>query len=362
SIFELSGVSQLNTEEVSTVGYTEKKAPIFKAITLLNYLYIPTFPLNIVSGHRLYTSSGTFIKQKLFSASKKPLALLNFSNNGFFLIVKGVNPPKIGLKGSNHSILPVTWLYHSTYTSFRLPKEPSLLSTTPNSVALEISTPKSNSLEEESTPSEGENTDSEESRIDSEAETEPFRPPTAPKTASSTLVEAARLWHVRLGHLSLDLLKRTALVTTSLPNFQKVRIDQLCYKNYNVAKMLRKPSKKPVKDPAYVLDRIKGDIFVIRPILLNNKPYSLVLINQKLRFRVLRLLKTKAYFHYDRGLEIRGLLLYLKEKGISYTKRSIRVLLERLRAIIVASALPPTLWGYIIGLVVELINRSATTT
>ncbi|KAM7182530.1 hypothetical protein V8F33_014242, partial [Rhypophila sp. PSN 637] len=203
-------------EITALVGY-EKEAPVYSTMALSNCLYIPTFPLNIVSGHRLYASGGTLIKQKLFSASRKPLALLNFSDNGFFLTVKGVRPPAVGPKGCNHSIQPVTWLCH-----------------------------------------------------------------------------AARLWHVRLGHIGLELLKRTALVTTGLPNFQKVRPNQLRCTSCDAAKMLRKPSRKPVKDPAHVLDRIEGDIFVIRPTPLNNKPYGLVLVDRKSRFRVLRLLTTKG--------------------------------------------------------------------
>jgi hypothetical protein len=63
-----------------------------------------------------------------------------------------------------------------------------------------------------------------------------------------------------------------------------------------------------------------------------------------------------VYFHYDGGKEIRRLLPYLKEKGIGFSKsspyaynqnglveRSIRVVLERLRAIITALGLPTNL-------------------
>jgi hypothetical protein len=91
--------------------------------------------------------------------------------------------------------------------------------------------------------------------------------------------------------------------------------------------MLRRPFKQLVEDPLYTLSRLKGDIFVIRPILLNSRPYGLVLIDRKTRFKLFRLLKLKdkvvsavkstikglynaykrylAYFHYDGGKEIR---------------------------------------------------------
>ena len=111
---------------------------------------------------------------------------------------------------------------------------------------------------------------------------------------------------------------------------------------------------------------------------LNNRPYGLVLVNRKTRFRFLRLLKSKdkvvlkaksafkglyntyrrypAYFYYNGDKEIRRLLPYLTEKGIGFSEsspyvynqnrlaeRSIRVILKRLRAVIVASRLPSSL-------------------
>jgi hypothetical protein len=67
----------------------------------------------------------------------------------------------------------------------------------------------------------------------------------------------------------------------------------LICKSCNVVKILRRPSKKPVADLVYALGRIKGDIFIIRPTLLNNRPYGLLLVDRKTRFRMLRLLKLK---------------------------------------------------------------------
>jgi len=43
-------------------------------------------------------------------------------------------------------------------------------------------------------------------------------------------------------------------------------------------------------------------------------------------------------------------------------ERSIRRLLEQLRAVIIAIGLPITLWCYVIGPVLELINRTTNTT
>ena len=63
-----------------------------------------------------------------------------------------------------------------------------------------------------------------------------------------------------------------------------------------------------------------------------------------------------AYFYYDGGKEIRRLLPYLTEKGISFSESSpyaynqnglaerfIKVILKRLRAVIIALSLPASL-------------------
>ena len=78
-----------------------------------------------------------------------------------------------------------------------------------------------------------------------------------------------------------------------MPSFSGIRPEHLCYKSCNAAKLLRRPSTKPVVDPPYALGRIEGDVFIIRPTPLNGKPYGLILVERKTRFRLLRLLKTK---------------------------------------------------------------------
>src|SRR4051812_19750396 len=115
-------------------------------------------------------------------------------------------------------------------------------------------------------------------------------------------------------------------------------------KSCNAVKILRKPSKRPVTNPTLALGRIEGDIFVIRPTLLNNKPYGLILMDRKTRYRVFKLLKSKdevvteaksiieglyntykrypAHFYYNGGTKVRKLLPYLIEKGISFSESS----------------------------------------
>jgi len=194
----------------------------------------------------------------------------------------------------------------------------------------------------------------------------------------AAMIEAARLWHVRLGHIGLNLLRKTALVTKGMPDFSGVRPEHIACKSCNAAKLLQQPSSKAVADPPNALGRIEGDMFVIRPMPLNNKPYGLILVDRKTRFKIIRLLKSKnevvteakaaiekinntfkrypAHLHYDRGKEISRLRPYLREKGIVFSEsspyahnqnnlaeRTIRVVLERLRAVMVASGLPSSL-------------------
>jgi len=136
---------------------------------------------------------------------------------------------------------------------------------------------------------------------------------------------------------------------------------------------------------------------VIRLMPLNNKPYGLILVDRKTRFKIVRLLKSKdeiiikvkvtikeinntfkrypVHLYYDGGKEISRLRPYLREKGIVFSesspyahnqnglaKRAIRVVLERLRVIMVALGLLSSLWGYVIGPVVKLVNRTTNTT
>lgn len=174
---------------------------------------------------------------------------------------------------------------------------------------------------------------------------EPLKPTTITlKAPFKALIQSARLWHVQLSHISLNLLKKTALITIRILSFQKIRPKHLACKTCNTVKMLHRPSKQPIKDPPYALSQLEGDIFIIRPTLLNSKLYKLILVNRKTRFQLLRLLKSKdkavqavkstikglyntyrrypAHFYYNRGKEIRRLLPYLSKKGIRFTKSS----------------------------------------
>jgi len=78
-----------------------------------------------------------------------------------------------------------------------------------------------------------------------------------------------------------------------MPDFSSIRFKYIACKSYNAAKLLRQLSSKAIVNRFNASGRINGDIFVIRPIPLNIKPYRLILVNWKTCFKIVRLLKFK---------------------------------------------------------------------
>ena len=160
----------------------------------------------------------------------------------------------------------------------------------------------------------------------------------------AVIIEAARFWYVRLGYIGLDLLRKTALVTEGMSDFSNIRPEYIACKSCNAAKLLRRPSSKAVVNPPDALGWIEGDVFVIRPMPLNNKPYRLILVDRKTRFKIIRFLKSKdkvvieakaaieeinntfkrypVHLYYDGGKEISRLRPYLRKKGIVFSESS----------------------------------------
>ena len=151
-------------------------------------LYILGFPLNIVSGYKLYLSRGTLIKEKLYIGSKKLLGILNFSKNGFFFTFKGTI--SVVLDPQKPLAYRSLWHCYSTEDSLLRQQAPESL------VPPEL--------------------------IEGDTVTEApasTAPTTALKEPSKALIQAAQLWYVRLGYISLDFLKKTAQTIKGMPNF-----------------------------------------------------------------------------------------------------------------------------------------------
>ncbi|KAK2072686.1 hypothetical protein P8C59_007024 [Phyllachora maydis] len=136
------------------------------------------------------------------------------------------------------------------------------------------------------------------------------------------LLNLAKLWHVRLGHIGLRLLKKTSSITKGLPNFDKIKEADFHCSSY---------------------DR-EGDTVKIRPRPYNRNPIVLLLVNRKSRYRWVFNLPNKSgpivanaikgffrglrngfgryptKFHFDRGTEITDLLTtWLAKRGIKFS-------------------------------------------
>jgi len=130
-----------------------------------------------------------------------------------------------------------------------------------------------------------------------------------------------------------------------MPNFSGIYPKYIACKSCNITKLLYQPSFKAIINPSNALGRIEGDIFVIRLMPLNNKPYKLILVDWKTCFKIIRLLKFKdkviikvkvvikeinntfkrylVYLYYNKGKEISRLRPYLRKKGIIFSESSL---------------------------------------
>ncbi|KAK2069819.1 hypothetical protein P8C59_004366 [Phyllachora maydis] len=180
------------------------------------------------------------------------------------------------------------------------------------------------------------------------------------------LLNLAKLWHVRLGHIGLRLLKKTSSITKGLPNFDKIKEADFHCSSCDRGKAVRRVSKALIPDPPRVLDSIEGDTVKIRPKPYNRNPIVLLLVNRKSRYRWVFNLPNKSgpivanaikgffrglrngfgryptKFHFDGGTEITDLLTtWLAKRGIKFStsapyihkqnglvERSVRVILD----------------------------------
>ncbi|KAK2072781.1 hypothetical protein P8C59_007116 [Phyllachora maydis] len=191
------------------------------------------------------------------------------------------------------------------------------------------------------------------------------------------LLNLAKLWHVRLGHIGLRLLKKTSSITKGLPNFNKIKEADFHCSSYDQGKAVRRVSKALIPDPPRVLDSIEGDTVKIRPRPYNRNPIVLLLVNRKSRYRWVFNLPNKSgpivanaikgflrglrngfgryptKFHFNRGTEITDLLTtWLAKRGIKFSTSAPYVheqngLVERL--------------CFILEAIVELVNSTAIT-
>ncbi|KAK2068664.1 hypothetical protein P8C59_003294 [Phyllachora maydis] len=427
-----AGIGSITLEVLS-----RKAPPTYTKLVLDNVLYLPNIDINIVSGVRHYDSGGCLIKETLYGGDRRCIAVLDFKKSGFFLDVKGSSKPilhanfafplglssyttksiepqrnKIVVEIPSNSIRkedyrPIiedaivseaiepnkryklrnspakgTTLEGAPYQSPRKTREPEPLTGTGDlPCMLRELVIKGNKVVEKAISS------------------PTLKEPNIGQRDYYNLLNLAKLWHVRLGHIGLRLLKKTSSITKGLPNFDKIKEADFHYSSYDRGKAVRRVSKALIPDPPRVLDLIEGDTVKIRPRPYNRNPIVLLLVNRKSRYRWVFNLPNKSgpivanaikgffrglrngfgryptKFHFDGGTEITDLLTtWLAKRGIKFStsapyiheqnglvERSVRVILDRVRCTILSSALPQYLWCFILEAVVELVNSIAIT-
>ncbi|KAK2070810.1 hypothetical protein P8C59_005277 [Phyllachora maydis] len=411
-------VSPASIGSITLEVLSRKAPPTYTKLVLDNVLYLPNIDINIVSGVRHYDSGGCLIKETLYGGNRRCIAVLDFKKSGFLLDVKGSSKP----------ILHANFAFPLGLTSYNTTKsiEPPIIKDAIVSEAIEPN----KRYKLRNSPAKG--TTLEGAPYQSPRETREHEPLTSTgdlpymlrepviegnkvveKAISSptlkepnigqrdyyNLLNLAKLWHVRLGHIGLRLLKKTSSITKGLPNFDKIKEADFHCSSCDRGKAVRRVSKALIPDLPRVLDLIEGDTVKIRPRPYNRNPIVLLLVDRKSRYRWVFNLPNKSgpivanaikgFFrglrngfgryptksHFDGGTEITDLLTtWLAKRGIKFStsapyiheqnglvERSVRVILDCVRCTILSSALPQYLWCFILEAVVELVNSIAIT-
>ncbi|KAK2073058.1 hypothetical protein P8C59_007367 [Phyllachora maydis] len=402
-------VSPASIGSITLEVLSRKAPPTYTKLVLDNVLYLPNIDINIVSGVRHYNSGGCLIKETLYRGDRRCIAVLDFKKSGFFLDVKGSSKP----------ILHANFAFPlglSSYTTQSI--EPQR-----NKIVVEIP---SNSIRKEdyrpiiedaivseaiepnkryklrNSPAKGTTLEGVGPSLRGKRPRRPTREPepltgtgdlprvlrepviegnkVVEKAISSptlkepnisqrdyyNLLNLAKLWHVRLGHIGLRLLKKTSSITKGLPNFDKIKEADFHCSSCDRGKAVRRVSKALIPDPPRVLDLIEGDTVKIRPRPYNRNPIVLLLVDRKSRYKWVFNLPNKSgpivanaikgflrglrnrfgryptKFHFDGGTEITNLLTtWLAKRGIKFStsapyiykqnglvERSVRVILD----------------------------------
>ncbi|KAK2067168.1 hypothetical protein P8C59_000927 [Phyllachora maydis] len=398
-----AGIGSITLEVLS-----RKAPPTYTKLVLDNVLYLPNIDINIVSRVRHYNSGGCLIKETLYGGDRRCIAVLDFKKSGFFLDVKGSSKPIL-------------------YTNFAFPLGLSSYTTKSiepqrNKIVVEIP---SNSIRKEdyrpiiedaivseaiepnkryklrNSPAKGTTLEGVGPSLRGKRPCRPTREPEpltgtgdlprvlrepviegnkVEKAISSptlkepnigqrdyyNLLNLAKLWHVRLGHIGLRLLKKTSSITKGLPNFDKIKEADFHCSSCDRGKAVRRVSKALIPYLPRVLDSIEGDTVKIRPRPYNRNPIDLLLVDRKSRYRWVFNLPNKSglivpnaikgffrglrngfgryptKFHFYRGTEITDLLTtWLAKRGIKFStsapyihkqnglvERSVRVILD----------------------------------
>ncbi|KAK2066321.1 hypothetical protein P8C59_000150 [Phyllachora maydis] len=397
---------------------SRKAPPTYTKLVLDNVLYLPNIDINIVSGVRHYDSGGCLIKETLYRGNRRYIAVLDFKKSGFFLDVKGSSKPilhanfafPLGLSSyTTKSIEPQRNKIVVEIPSNSIRKEdyrpiiedaivseaiepnkryklrnspakgttlegvgPSLRGKRPRRPVEPLATAQAPYQSPRKTREPEPLTGTRDlprvlrepvikgNKVVEKAISSPtLKEPNIGQRDYYNLLNLAKLWHVRLGHIGLRLLKKTSSITKGLPNFDKIKEADFHCSSCDRGKAVRRVSKALIPDPPRVLDSIEGDTVKIRPRPYNRNPIVLLLVDRKSRYRWVFNLPNKSgpivanaikgffrglrngfgryptKFHFDGGTEITDLLT--------------------------TYALPQYLWCFILEAIVELVNSTAIT-
>ncbi|KAK2073398.1 hypothetical protein P8C59_007686 [Phyllachora maydis] len=371
---------------------SRKAPPTYTKLVLNNVLYLPNIDINIVSRVRYYNSGGCLIKETLYRGDRRCIAILDLKKSGFFLDVKGSSKP---ILHANFAF-PLGLTSYNTTKSIEPQRNKIVVEIPSNSIRKEDYRPiiedaivskaiepnkryklrnspaKGTTLEGVGPSLRGKRPLIEGNKVEKAISSPTLKEPNIGQRDYYNPLNLAKLWHVRLGHIGLHLLKKTSSISKGLPHFDKIKEADFHYSSYDRGKAVRRVSKALIPNLSRVLDSIEGDTVKIRPRPYNRNPIVLLLVDRKSRYRWVFNLPNKSgpivanaikgffkglrngfgryptKFHFDRGTEITDLLTtWLAKKGIKFStstpyiheqnglvERSVRVILDqRYRAI-----------------------------
>src|SRR6266566_3550688 len=89
----------------------------------------------------------------------------------------------------------------------------------------------------------------------------------------NALLQLTSLWHIKLRHLSLNLLKKTAKIISGMPNLNTIKKEDFVYLAYDRNKAVKRFNLKVLPDPLKILNTLEEDTFKVKP-----RPYNKRLI------------------------------------------------------------------------------------
>ena len=316
----LTGKGYIKPSGIGTVKLPIIENSDLTTIKLNNALYIPDFPINLVSGQKHYQNGGSISSNKLLDNKGNRITEFDFENSGFFLRLKNKIRPKLSLLSIKNTIgnqvfnttnTTILWHYKLGHPSYN-----ALIRTAKTTTGIPIDKLKESDLTCESC------------------------------IISKNTRKQSKISHNRAENpLERICIDTVALPTTSYTGFNYSVIFTDDYTNYRWIQHSKKKSE-------------------IYDILLQQFEYYKNQYNQypkKIRI--------------DNGTEFRtnlDLPIFLKNKGIilelstAYTpeqngiaERSNRTIFDKARSIIQAYKIPIYLWEFILNSTVELINKTA---